>query len=196
MSDLKRELKGPQNIEEVSIEAINDQILVTIQGLESKGILERNTKIYTAMVQYLAETKLNCRRKGLLLFGQCGTGKSFAAKVITSFRDLHYYTCRDLEKKYEKSDTHFWEMMSERKDIVIDDLGTESTRNDFGSKFELFANAIDERHRLFEQYGTRTIITTNLSGEDIKARYTERIYSRICQMCECINSAGDDLRIV
>jgi len=195
LSDIKREIEGPQELQEVSIEAINERILNTIQVLADKSIKERNTVIFAGMVQYLAETKLKCRRKGLFLFGNTGTGKTFAAKVISSYRDIHLYTCRDLEAKYEKSNTHFWEIIKDRKDIIIDDLGTEDAKNDYGVKFELFEKAIDERHLLFEKYGTRTIITSNLSGEAIKERYSERIYSRIRSMCECINATGKDLRL-
>ena len=195
LTDIKRELEGPQELQEVSIEAINEQILKTIDALRSGSIVERNTHIFVALTHYLAETKLKCRRKGLFLFGNTGTGKTFAAKVISSYRDIHLYTCRDLEAKYKKSETHFWEIIKDRKDIIIDDLGTEDAKNDYGVKFELFEKAIDERHLLFEQYGTRTIITSNLSGEAIKERYSERIYSRIRSMCECINATGKDLRL-
>ena len=194
LSDLKREIEGPQNISEVDSNELKEQIRVTIAGLQSKAITERNTAIYKSMVKYLAETKLKCRKKGLLYFGNPGTGKTFAAKVIAAFRDLHFYTCEDLEAKYEKSPDAFWEIIKERKDIVIDDLGTEKTRSDYGAKFELMGKALSERHKLFEQYGVKTIITANMSGDDIKERYTERIYSRFFQMCECVNATGKDLR--
>lgn len=196
LSDLKRELEGPAELQPVSLQAVNEQILITIKALKSNSIVERNTVIFDGMVKYMAETKLKCRRKGLFLFGNTGTGKTFAAKVISSYRDIHLYTCRDLEAKYKKSETHFWEIIKDRKDIIIDDLGTEKTRNEYGIKFELFEEALDERHKLFEQYGTKTIVTANMSGEAIKERYSERIYSRIRSMCECINATGKDLRLV
>lgn len=194
LADIKREIEGPKNIVEISDDQLNDQIQCTIEGLSSEGIIERNPAIYKSMVKYLAETKLDSRRKGLLYFGNSGTGKSFAAKVISTFRGINYHTCGDLETKYERSTDAFWEVIRENKDIIIDDLGTEKTRHDYGNKFELMAKALEERHRLFERYGTKTIITANMSGDDIKNRYTERIYSRFFQMCECINATGKDLR--
>tara|TARA_R100000655_G_scaffold30333_1_gene61163 strand:- start:1270 stop:1896 length:627 start_codon:yes stop_codon:yes gene_type:complete len=200
LSDLKREIEGPQNISEVDSNELKEQIRVTTAGLQSKAITERNPVIFKSMVKYLAETKLKCRKKGLLYFGNPGTGKTFAAKVIAAFRDLHFYTCEELESKYEKSPDAFWEIIKERKDIVIDDLGTEKTRSDYGAKFELMGKALSERHKLFEQYGVKTIITSNLSGpkneegKSIEDRYTTRIYSRLHQMCECVNAAGKDLR--
>lgn len=195
MDDIKRELKAPQDEQQVSIQAINEQILTTISGLESKSILERNAAIYKSMVGYLAETKLNCRKKGLFLFGGTGTGKTFSVKVIASFRDLHLYTCKHLEKVYEDSTEAFWQIIKERKVIIIDDLGTEKESNNYGVKSEIMEDALYERHRLFEQHGIRTIITTNLNKEAIIKKYDERIYSRLRQMCECINAVGEDLRL-
>ena len=195
MDDIKRELKRSLNTSEVSQDSIDKQIRAVTSWLFDKGITARDIDIFNCMVRYISEYKLECRSKGLFLFGSVGTGKSFAAKVIASANKIHFYTCRELELKYEKSGDHFRVMMSERKDIVIDDLGTESERNDYGTKFELMERGLDERHRLFEQFGTRTIITSNMSGEDIEKRYSSRIYSRIRQMCECVNAAGKDLRL-
>jgi len=177
LSDIEKEIKKPLRAEQPNIEAINEQIQNTIKGLESKLILERNAVIYTAMVQYLAETKLNCREKGILYFGATGTGKTFSSKVIAAFRDIEFYNCNDLIREYQDNKEAFWQIIDERKDIIIDDLGAEPTINDYGIKFELFSQALTKRHQLFESHGVRTIITTNLSGDAIKERYSERIYS-------------------
>ena len=192
--DIERELKAQEKKPEVSTEEVNGQILHTIEVLMEKGIYEKNPKIFTGMVHYLAETKLNCRKKGLLLFGQTGTGKTFAAKIIAAFRDINFFTSDDLMRIYQSNKDSFWEIIDEKKDLIIDDLGAEPTMNDFGMRFELFAQAITARHRLYEYRGIRTIITTNLSGQAIKERYSERIYSRLRQMCETINATGEDLR--
>ena len=194
LSDIEKELKKPQKGEKPSLQAINDQISQTVQGLRSKSILERNPAIFKVMVQYLAETKLDCREKGILYFGATGTGKTFSAKVIAAFRDIGFYDCNDMIRKYQDHKPSFWQIIDERKDIIIDDLGAEPTINDYGMKFELFSQALTKRHQLFESYGTKTIITTNLSGDAIKERYSERIYSRFKQMCECVNATGEDLR--
>jgi len=194
LDDIKKELERPQESQKVTQEAIDKQSLVTLKGLQSEGILPRHKRIYDSMAKYLTETKLDCRKKGLLLFGNPGTGKSFAVKVIAAFRKIHLYTCDELEEKHAESKEAFWQIIKEPKDIIIDDLGTESEVNDFGNKFELFEKAINERHRLFERYGTRTLITANMSGEAIKERYSERIYSRLHEMCECVNATGEDLR--
>lgn len=194
MGDIKRELESRHNRPEVAQDQISKQIQVTTRWLHDKGIQPRNMDIFNCMIKYISETKLECRQKGLFLFGSVGTGKSFAAKVISSCFKIQFYTCRDLEKIFENSPEHFWEVIRERKEIIIDDLGTEDERNDYGTKFELMERALDERHKMFESMNIRTIITTNLSGKAIAARYSERIYSRLHQMCECVNATGEDLR--
>lgn len=195
LSDIKREIESRHSIVEVDAEIINKQIHVTTQWLSDKGVQPRNIDIFNCMIKYISEVKLNCRNKGLFLFGSVGTGKSFAVKVISSCNKIQFYTCRELEKMFEACPEHFWEVIRERKEIIIDDLGTEDERNDYGTKFELMERALDERHKIFESMGIRTIITTNLSSDVIKERYSERIYSRLRQMCECVNATGRDLRL-
>jgi len=195
LEQIRRELKGPSDEQKVTEDQISKQIGLTIQGLTTEGILPRNKAIFDAMVKYLAETKLETREKGLFYFGNCGTGKSFALKVISAFRRIRYFSCEDLQEKFDRSSVGFWETIEERNDIIIDDLGTEETKNDFGIKFELFEKVIYKRHRMFEERGFKTILATNLSADAIKERYDNRIYSRLRQMCECINAEGKDLRI-
>ena len=198
--DIERELKKQEEVQEVSTQELNDQIMKTIEALSKKGIVEKNPKIFNSMVKYLAETYLEeknigKRQKGILYFGEIGTGKSFAVKVIAAFRGIHFYTCDELFRIYQANKESFWHIIDEKKDLILDDLGAEATMHDYGMRFELFANAITARHRLFESRGIRTLITTNLSGQAIKERYSERIYSRLRHMCDCICATGEDLRL-
>jgi DNA replication protein DnaC len=194
MSQLRKEIEGHSGPQQIDQSLINEQIQKTIQGLSKESILPRNKAIFNSMVKYLAETKLEVRHKGLLYFGNCGAGKSFALKVIAAFRDIRYYDCEDLQERFNQSDKGFWEIIEDKKDIIIDDLGTEEAKNDFGIKFELFEKAIYKRHKMFEDYKIKTIIATNLDGAGIEKRYDKRIYSRLRQMCECVNATGKDLR--
>ncbi len=190
-----REVKRSSNISEVSAKAVDEQIHTTTSRLKEKGIEPRNKQIFNYMVKYMAETKLDCRKNGLFLFGTTGTGKSFAAKVISSVRNIHYYCADELVRIYQENKEQFWGIIEDPSDLVIDDLGDENTVNDYGTKFELLGEALKVRHRMYEDRGHKTIITCNMNGEAIKERYSERIYSRIRQMCECVNCHGDDLRL-
>ena len=195
MSQLRKEIKRHTEPQQADQKEIDEQIHKTIQGLAEERILPRNKAIFDSMVKYLAETKLEARHKGLLYFGNCGAGKSFALKVIAAFRDVRYYDCEDLQNRFVENPKGFWQIIEDEKDIIIDDLGTEETKNDFGIKFEIFEKAIYKRHKMFEDSKIKTIIATNLDGPEIESRYDKRIYSRLRQMCECVNATGQDLRL-
>ena len=65
----------------------------------------------------------------------------------------------------------------------MDDVGTEPpVSQEFGNKIAPFAYLISER------YPNRlpTIITSNISLDDMGKRYGERIQDRITEMCEII----------
>ena len=72
--------------------------------------------------------------------------------------------------------------------LIIDDLGTE-LNNSFTSS-QLY-HCIDTRltnHR-------STIISTNLSFDDLRERYSERIFSRITSNYTLLKITGDDIRL-
>lgn len=71
--------------------------------------------------------------------------------------------------------------------LVIDDLGSELMNNSWASNLGEIINARSSGRR-------KTIITTNLNGEAFRARYDERIYSRIKGDGVVIGTGGQDLR--
>ena len=74
--------------------------------------------------------------------------------------------------------------------LIIDDLGSEPIINNVTLNY-LF-NVLLER----EERHKSTIITTNLSSEDVLNRYNERVYSRLFgkQNGAVFNLQGSDLR--
>ncbi len=182
------------NTPQVNATAINTKLQETVSNLKDRGLESRNDTIFNAMALYLAETSLGCRREGLLFSGGVGAGKTWAGKVIAGFRGLQFYTSDELLRWYLADREAFWEAMDEKKTIVIDDLGDEVTCNDYGNKSEVMGQLIVSRYRLYENHAVRTIITSNLTGKDIAKRYGARVYSRLKDMCKCVNVKGDDLR--
>ena len=73
--------------------------------------------------------------------------------------------------------------------LIIDDLGTEYTNSFIQSAF---FNCINER--LIRN--RHTIISTNLSIEQIGTNYSERIFSRIAEKYKYIKLLGEDIRIM
>jgi DNA replication protein DnaC len=75
--------------------------------------------------------------------------------------------------------------------LIIDDLGTETQRNNFTSE-DLF-NILNER--LIQ--GKHTFLSTNLGLSEIKERYSDRIASRLFDTSNTmlIKFMGQDIRI-
>lgn len=139
------------------------------------------------------------RGKGLLLYGGVGTGKTYIAACIinalveqgitcklTNFSRLaNEWMAREFNEKQ-----NFVDGLNTYDLLVIDDLGSERS-----SEFmnELVYSVIDTRHKS----GKPMIVTTNLSGDDLKHPKdvtAERVYSRLFEMCIPIEVKGADRR--
>lgn len=76
--------------------------------------------------------------------------------------------------------------------LIIDDLGTE-TVNDY--KIEELFNIINTRLLNQNHKITKTIISTNLTIEELYQRYTHRIGSRLIGNYRLLRFFGEDLRM-
>ena len=138
----------------------------------------------------------------LFFYGTVGTGKSFlsgcvAKELIENGHSVIYFSAAglfDTLSKFKFDYKNADELHKEYEDLfqcdllIIDDLGTEFTNNLVNS--ELFS-LINERHLLKRA----TIISTNLSLEDFRNRYSDRIFSRITSNYEICKITGPDIRM-
>jgi len=76
--------------------------------------------------------------------------------------------------------------------LVIDDLGTESLNN---MKFSELFTLINTRLLNQNNKATKTIISTNLSLDNLASTYGERIISRLIGSYNICYFFGDDIRI-
>ena len=76
--------------------------------------------------------------------------------------------------------------------LVIDDLGTESLNN---MKFSELFTLINTRLLNQNNKATKTIISTNLSLDNLASTYGERIISRLIGSYNICYIFGDDIRI-
>ncbi len=124
-------------------------------------------------------------KKGLLFFGNYGTGKSTFFRIIRKMRPqdngFGIISANDLVAIYEEEG----ESGLKRRDntrLFIDELGSEKTGIYFGSKLNVLERFLLKRYDLFVEKGLKTHVTTNLSPEEIGERYGSRIYSRLFEM--------------
>ena len=110
------------------------------------------------------------------LFGGVGTGKTFFFEVysnycrqrieIWSMMKFSQWSCDELDR---------WLGNLHAIDIVLDDIGSEVTSNNYGSKYDYLPIIVENR---LSAPG-RTHFTTNLDEETIKQRYGARVADRL-----------------
>lgn len=138
----------------------------------------------------------------LFFYGTVGTGKSFlsgcvAKELIESGHSVIYFSSSSLFDFLSKNSFDYKnrdELREAYTDLyrcdllIIDDLGTELTNQFVAS--QLFS-LLNERHM-----GKKaTVISTNLSLEELRNRYSERIFSRITSNYELCKLSGKDIRM-
>ena len=142
-------------------------------------------------------TDFRRRSPSLLLYGKTGLGKTHlslavAGKAVESGYGVIYTSAQNLFNKLEKekfgrSDGNTEETILDCDLLIIDDLGAE-----FTTQFTVSAlyNIINSR----ELEGKPTIISTNLTPEQLTSTYSERIASRILSNFVMLYFDGSDIR--
>ena len=127
---------------------------------------------------------LNTEGKGLLMMGNCGRGKSVIASgaIPVLFRmkgytlrpvhaqDMHKPTPQQSYLGYGQRPKTWLDYLQRTRFPIIDELGVEMQINDYGEKCEGFNLVINAS----ERYNRPMFISTNLTEEQIFARYGER----------------------
>ena len=137
---------------------------------------------YDEIIDWMIDT----RGRGLMLMGECGLGKSTILNYVIPaiFRTKTNKVLRSIPAKelaaVDKNVAPF---------IIIDDLGTESIKNDYGTKVDAVADAISYA----EDSSKTLLITTNLSPNSLKERYDERTLDRL-RKCKVVIIKGKSFR--
>ena len=140
--------------------------------------------------------------QNLFFYGTVGTGKSFlsgciAKELLSSGHSVIYFSAGGLfenlsrysfDTKSKETLYNFYKDLYNCDLVIIDDLGTEVT-NSFVTS-QLFG-LLNERHLRQKS----TIISTNLSLEELRDRYSDRIFSRITSNYTICKLTGPDIRI-
>ena len=137
---------------------------------------------YDEIIDWMVDTK----GRGLMLMGECGLGKSTILNFVIPaiFRTKTNKVLKSIPAKelaaVERNVAPF---------IIIDDLGTESIKNDYGTKIDAVADAISYA----EDSSKTLLITTNLSPQGLKTRYDERTLDRL-RKCKVVIIKGKSFR--
>ena len=137
----------------------------------------------------------------LLFTGNTGLGKTFiseciANELVKKGKNVLYQTApvmldSIIDYRFGKNDGSIYNSLLDVDLLIIDDLGTESMNS---MKFTELFNIINSRLLNSNNKKTRTIISTNLSLQDMFSTYDERIVSRIVGNYNICYFYGDDIR--
>lgn len=139
--------------------------------------------------------------KNLLFYGTVGTGKTFLTKciareILNRGYSVIYFSATGLFNLLAQYsfDSNNKEMLYKTYEdlyncdlVIIDDLGTELSNAFTNSQFFAFLN---ERHLRRKS----VIISTNHNLEELKNRYSERIFSRLTSNFTFRKFSGPDIR--
>lgn len=121
----------------------------------------------------------------LVLSGPVGTGKSFGAVWAAAWNGGRFVAAIDLLRAgLYPADPAFWPQLRFCSALVVDDLGVEPLdKGGFGlTALESLISARYDGRR-------KTILTTNLTPADVKARLGERVWRRITEAGRWVNLA-------
>ncbi len=192
------ELLNVENFNTFSTNYYPDDTVDPLTNLTPKDNIIQTLKVAHHFVDYFDEEHGN-----LLLYGNTGVGKTFLSHCIAKelldqshtvvyltsmelFDILGKYTFRRDSREQDRDAALSYILDCDL--LIIDDLGTEMTNNFTSSQLY---HCIDSR--LIREHST--IISTNLSFDDLSSRYTERIFSRIMSNYTLIKLYGEDIRI-
>lgn len=158
----------------------------------------RDPRTKKAMERYVEKFRdFKSEGKGLVLFGPCGTGKTFAAACVVNALIDQGRPClmtnfsrvaNTLSGTFDKQE--YLDSLNAYDLIVLDDLGAERSTS---YMVEVVYNIIDARYRA----GLPMIITTNLSGNDLlhpRDIAEQRVFNRILERCFPLEVRGPDRR--
>ena len=158
-----------------------------------------NEKIITVAKNYVENfSQMKADGKGLLLFGEVGTGKTFVSGCIANaLIDKSYPVLMTNFKRIANTEFGLFGGKQEYYDsfnrfplLILDDLGVER-KSEYMQ--EIVYDVIDTRYKA----GLPLIVTTNLTSDELKhpAEVTnQRTFSRLFEMCIPLEVNGKDRR--
>lgn len=147
---------------------------------------------YDQVVEWLMDNK----GKGLLVYGDMGTGKSLLCRDIIpvilekKYENLNNNTACKLINAYDMAHHGTEDLLGWSRFIMIDDVGVEEDFNNYGTRRCVFSEIVDYA----EEHGAGLIITSNLNLQQMKDKYGVRTFDRLTALVKPVIFKGESKR--
>ena len=193
-----REAVKRENFQSFSFSYYSEDYVDELTGLTPLENIHRVVNMVRSFIR-----RFDSSYENLLLYGNTGVGKTFlsnclAGELLNTAHTVIYLTAFQLfdileQNKFGRSDEperlrNQFEYILDCDLLIIDDLGTELANAFTTSQLYLCIN---------ERWLNRksTVISTNLSLEQLDSTYGERIFSRIMSNYTLLKIFGEDIRL-
>ncbi len=126
---------------------------------------------------------------GLFCMGNCGRGKTTICYQVLPVI-INHYLGKIVERCLAREMNRDYKNIMGKQLLSIDDVGREEPYQEYGNRFNVFPEFVDD----CERRGKFLIATTNLSIEELEEKYGRRTLSRLKATTLLVVFAGDDLR--
>lgn len=179
----------------MGLDLVPDFVNVSIPDAKSmlwRGLcyfLQGNKPKWLESYNEIADWMGGNKGKGLLLAGNCGLGKSVICTKVLPILLNHYHNLIVETFVGTRINANAAAIMR-RKAVVIDDIGIEDIANDYGEKHAFMPEIVDNA----ERNGNMLILTTNLTPDELRAKYGERTYDRLTAITRLVLMSGKSMR--
>ncbi len=193
-----RTIIGLDKTQPETFETYNEQ-LIPDEEIKGTGITQRALSgIARHQCEKWADMYPKVDHRDMLITGGSGLGKTFlvramAARLVERGKNVlivSAYTFLQIARKsFFEADSGIRELI-DIPVLILDDLGSEPLMQNV--TVEQLFNLINER----QSKGLSTVVSTNLTLQELRERYTERVASRLNNPRNCLilTLAGKDLR--
>ena len=204
----KNKINKPLEQYKFNFEETQALVLRKVQDLfpgNSFQLTKAEEEFYTILCHYFSNSPEFSKlgedfnlNKGIIVFGGVGRGKTTAMKLFGGNTKQSYIIkpCDAIAREYTSEGPAIIDKYSEMQEnrnkaftfnhaslgICFDDLGTEEDKSHYGNKVNVMQEILLAIHQKQFVSGYKYHITTNMSSDQIEARYGLRVRSRIREM--------------
>lgn len=145
-------------------------------------------------------------RKGIMLIGSVGTGKSLLFRVFKEYtsqiirlNSFQYHTSQEIIDNVNVKGVEYMDLFNHNYDnpitCYIDDI---ASRNEvikyYGTEVNVMEQLLSIRYNIYSRYRKLTHVTSNKYPSDFKELYDDRIVDRMKEMFNIIELTGESFR--